>query len=137
LLAAGNALAGAGLDVYEDQFLFGADNVYSVQAMTMRALSAHQTDIDSAELETFDSGVRALLDHQSICTPGNILELVRASIDNGDFVARKRDGEGEGGTSGEGGNGEEGFAPQSESEQAPASTDTNRNAIPLSLPPVG
>lgn len=96
LLAAGNALATAGLDIYEDQFLFGAENVHQVQAMTMRALSAHQADIFAADLDNFDAGVRSLLDHQAICTPGYILELVRLSIAAGDFRPRQPTGQGPG-----------------------------------------
>lgn len=87
LLAAGNALATAGLNVYEDQFLFGAENVTSVEQMTMRALATHERAILKS-VSSFDVGVRRLIDHQSICLPGNILELVRQSIDNGDFRAR-------------------------------------------------
>lgn len=89
LLAAGNALATAGLDIYEDQFLFGAENVTSVEQMTMRALAAHEQAILSSEIPSFNVGVRRLIDHQSICLPGNILDLVRQSIDDGDFRARK------------------------------------------------
>lgn len=122
LLAAGNALATAGLNIYEDQFLFGAENVYSVQALTMRALSAHQSDIQSADPSTFDAGVRVLLDHQSICTPGNILELVRAAIDNGDFRPRDRD---------DGGNQNNGIQNVDENEGQRES-----NTIELSLPRV-
>lgn len=94
LLAVGTAAANSGIDIYEDQFLFGADNVYSVRDMTLRALKAHQDDIEDAvksgRLTTFDKAARTLVDHQNICTPGNILELVRASIDAGTFRARAR-----------------------------------------------
>lgn len=94
LLAVGTAAANSGIDIYEDQFLFGAENVYSVRDMTLRALKAHQDDIVSAveagRLTAFDEAARALVDHQNICTPGNILELVRASIDSGTFRARSQ-----------------------------------------------
>jgi hypothetical protein len=96
LLAVGNTLVNAGIDIYEDQFLFGADNIYSVRNMTLRALSAHQDAIEQASkegrLDSFDAATRALVDHQNICTPGNILELVKASIDNGTFRARTSQG---------------------------------------------
>lgn len=94
LLAVGNSAVNAGIDVYEDQFLFGADNVFAVRNMTLRALVAHQDSIRAAieqdSITSFDGATRALLDHQNICTPGNILELVRASIDGGTFRARER-----------------------------------------------
>lgn len=123
LLAAGNALAGAGLEIYEDQFLFGADNVYSVQALTMRALSAHQADIQKSDPSNFDAGVRMLLDHQSICTPGNILELVRAAIDKGDFRARQAPSGGD--------------QPATQVQTGGGEEATGEDAaIPLTLPPV-
>lgn len=123
LLAVGNTAANSGIDIYEDQFLFGADNVYSVRDMTLRALAAHQEAIEDAveagTLTTFDEAARALVDHQNICTPGNILELVRASIDAGTFRARARTPAG--GEEAEGG----------------GETPPSDGIIQLSQPPVG
>lgn len=90
LLTAGTVLGTAVLDLYEEQFLFDADNVDSVRGMTMRALRASEIQITEADITTFDRAVRALTDHQMTCTPGNILELVRQSIEDGDFRPRER-----------------------------------------------
>jgi len=89
LLTAGTVLTGAVLDLYEEQFLFDADNVDAVRGMTMRALRASEQQIGDADIQTFDRAVRALTDHQMTCTPGNILELVRKSIEDGDFRPRQ------------------------------------------------
>lgn len=131
LLAAGNALATAGLDIYEDQFLFGAENVTSVEAMTLRALAAHETDILNANLTSFNRGVRALLDHQNICTPGNILNLVQASIDAGNFRARRTsDDEIE--------NGEIPLTvpPVTDEDEVEERSSAQDGAIPLTAPPL-
>lgn len=90
LLTAGTVLGTAILDLYEEQFLFDADNVDSVRGMTMRALRASEAQITQANIENFDRAVRALTDHQMTCTPGNILELVRQSIEDGDFRPREK-----------------------------------------------
>jgi hypothetical protein len=104
LLAAGTTLARAGIDIYEEQFLFDADNIAAVRGLTIRALDSSQQEILARDLATFDVAVRQLTDHQNICTPANILLLVRAAIDTGEIAPRERGGtdqqQREGGASG-------------------------------------
>lgn len=92
LLAAGSTFANAGLKIYEEQFLFNADNINSVRGLTMRALDTHRTAILSDSALTFDTAIRQLTDHEMICTPASILDLSRAAIDTGTVKARKASG---------------------------------------------
>ena len=95
LLAAGSALAGAGIDIYEEQFLFDADNIDAVRGLTMRALDAHRTEVLARDPDAFDPAVRQLVDHQMICTPASILGLVRNAIDSGEIRARQQTADGD------------------------------------------
>jgi len=72
----------AGLELYESEFLFGADNVNAVRTLTMRALDEHGARI-LAENVGFYAAARHLIDHQMICTPANILELAQTAIREG------------------------------------------------------
>ena len=94
LLAAGSTFANAGLKIYEEQFLFNADNINSVRGLTMRALDTHRAAILAASPLTFDTAIRQLTDHEMICTPASILDLTRSAIDTGTVKARKPDGTG-------------------------------------------
>lgn len=89
LLAAGTTFANAGLRIYEEQFLFNADNISSVRGLTMRALDTHRTAIAATQGLTFDVAIRQLTDHEMICTPASILDLTREAIDKG--AVRPRD----------------------------------------------
>jgi hypothetical protein len=74
----------AGFEIYEQEFLFDSENVNAVRRLVMRALDAHSATALSGTVTGFNHGVRHLMDNQMICTPANILELVRASIAGGD-----------------------------------------------------
>ena len=83
LLAAGTTFANAGLRIYEEQFLFNADNISSVRGLTMRALDSHRSAITGNDGLTFDVAIRQLTDHEMICTPASILDLTRGAIATG------------------------------------------------------
>lgn len=68
------------LNAYEEQFLFGEDNVESVRGLTLDALSVHAKGVLDKEPDRFDQSVRHLADNQGICTPTHILALVRKGI---------------------------------------------------------
>jgi len=94
LLAAGSTFASASLKIYEEQFLFNADNINSVRGLTMRALDTHRTAVLSGSPLSFDTAIRQLTDHEMICTPASILDLTRAAIDTGTVKARRAGGTG-------------------------------------------
>ena len=89
LLAAGTTFADAGLKIFEEQFLFNADNINSVRGLTMRALDTHRNAISGTDGLNFDVAIRQLTDHEMICTPASILDLTREAIDTGAVRARE------------------------------------------------
>lgn len=77
----------AGFELYEQEFLFDTENVNAVRRLVMRALDAHSDAAMTRPITGFQHGVRHLTDNQMICTPANILELVRTSIAEGEVRA--------------------------------------------------
>jgi hypothetical protein len=80
----------AGFELYEREFLFDADNVNSVRQLVMRALDEHASTAMDSPIRGFNHAVRHMMDNQMICTPANILDLVRASIAGGQVTARSQ-----------------------------------------------
>ena len=73
------------IDVYSRNFLFGASNINSVRALTMRAMTAHRAstlDNENAAkaVWTFGSALRKIEEHQSICQSSAIRDLVLGAI---------------------------------------------------------
>lgn len=89
LLTAGTVLGGALIDIYEEQFLFDADNIYAVRSLTMQALDVHREEVVARGVPSFDVAVRQLADHQMICTPASILGLTRTAIQNEELEPRQ------------------------------------------------
>lgn len=87
-LSIATAFATSSLNVYEEQFLFNANNINAVRGLTMRALSTHRAQTITDNPTTFDQTIRSLTDHQMICTPASILEMTRAAIDAGTVSPR-------------------------------------------------
>lgn len=79
-----------GVDIYTRNFLFGSDNIESVRTMTMKALAAHSAaalpDHDTS-VWTFGGAAQVVTEHQMICTPASIRNLVLQAIKAGSFVA--------------------------------------------------
>ncbi|WP_152569465.1 MULTISPECIES: hypothetical protein [Sphingomonas] len=74
--------AASSLDIYDQRFLFGAENIGSVRTMTMTALSNHRRAVmDDAPTELVFA-INQLQDNEDLCTPPQILTLVRESIKN-------------------------------------------------------
>ncbi|MFB0875256.1 MULTISPECIES: hypothetical protein [unclassified Sphingobium] len=88
-IALGSAAAGATIDIYEEHFLFGADNIDAVRSLTMDALSEHRTAVLKTDPRTFDSVILHLTDHQALCRPVHILALSRDAIQAGRIAARE------------------------------------------------
>lgn len=88
----GISIAGVegGLSVYEEEFLFGAENIRSVEVLTMRDLDTHALEILNRG-SGFYQALRDLLDHQALCRPTAILELAQDAIRNGRIRTRIND----------------------------------------------
>lgn len=91
-LSIGSALVISSLDIYEEQFLFDADNINSVRQLTFRALAAHSKAVLDKKPKGFDKAVRHLISHQMLCTPASILELTQKAIEKGTVKPRVNDG---------------------------------------------
>lgn len=86
-LAIGSAAATSILDIYDEHFLFGTDNIDSVETMTLKALDAHSSLVTKQTNIRFETGMKHLIDNQGQCSPQSILTLARSSIKNSDIVA--------------------------------------------------
>lgn len=80
--------AASGLDIFEQRFLFDADNIDAVRQLVLRALSEHATNTLNAQTASFEQGAINVLDNQSICTPPHILTLTRGAIREGRLEPR-------------------------------------------------
>lgn len=86
------ATAYNGVDIYTRNFLFGSDNIESVRAMTMNALSAHRAATlpdDDKTVWTYWGAITVIQDHQELCTPASIKALVLDSISNSKIIPIK------------------------------------------------
>ena len=75
--------ANSGFKIYEERYLFGAENVNSVRRLVLAALtadSAQALETSDAKL-TYGQSVIHLINNQAICSPSNILEMVSDAID--------------------------------------------------------
>ncbi|QDZ08484.1 hypothetical protein FPZ24_14225 [Sphingomonas panacisoli] len=95
----------AGLNIYEQRFLFGAENMDGVRTLTLNTLADHrQGVIDDIKPQTFDEALLQLFDNEAICKAPHILTMVRAAIRNGQLENAPNWGkpdEGDGNGSGE------------------------------------
>lgn len=83
-LALGSAFTTSTLAIYDEHFLFGAENIDSVQKLTMRALVEHMSSArKSVEDQNFEQAVIHILDNYAVCTPQRILSMSRQAIANG------------------------------------------------------
>lgn len=70
------------LDIFDQRFLFGSDNITAVRRLVFRALDAHSTAALAATSLNFEQASGQILAYQHICTPPEILTLTRQSIQN-------------------------------------------------------
>lgn len=87
IVTLGTATALAGLDIYTQRFLFGAENVDAVRELTLNALSVHIAGVRQLQPRTYQSAVMHLFDNQAICTPRHIYILAREAIQNGQVTS--------------------------------------------------
>jgi hypothetical protein len=78
-----------GIDLYNKDFLFAAENIDAVKTLIMNAVSTHQalsqTQISGRAL-TYGEALVMLQDDQAYCMPPKIVPLVRAAIKSGQIV---------------------------------------------------
>lgn len=86
-IALGTSAAFSGIDIYAKNFLFSAENISAVRALTAKALVAHSDAVLISGPMTYESASVALLDNQQFCSPMSITALVREAIQKGEIVA--------------------------------------------------
>lgn len=79
-LSLASTAALAGLTVYEENFLFSAENIDDVRGLTKHAMSEYRTAVLNLQGHTFDTSVDYTLEYHMICTPGKIKGLVKQAI---------------------------------------------------------
>lgn len=76
----------SGIDAYNSNFLFAAENVGVVRTLTIRAVQVHQNEwwqeIGDQPL-SYGRALDILVDNQSYCLPPKILQLVKGAINVG------------------------------------------------------
>ena len=86
-VAFGTAAAFAGLDIYNKNFLFAAENVSAVRDLIVRALDTHRQAAETITPATYESATTYVLDNQAICSHAKITALAREAIARGSIVA--------------------------------------------------
>ena len=83
--------ANEGFTIYEQQYLFGAENVGAVENLIVRALRTDaQTKLqEPAERMSWSMAMLHLRTNQQICDPHQIRELVRGAISTGSLRSRR------------------------------------------------
>ena len=78
-----------GMDVYNKNFLFNAENIDAVKTLVMNALATHKAesleDLGDKNL-TYGEVIVMLQENQAYCMPSKIVPLVRSAIKNGEIV---------------------------------------------------
>lgn len=85
-LALASGAATAVLNIYDEHFLFGSENIQVVQTMTLKALQAHSNAVLMQQNITFEDGTKALIDNQDQCSPQAILALARTAMRDANLV---------------------------------------------------
>lgn len=86
-LAIGSAASTAALDIYDQYFLFGAENIGAVKVMTLKAQDAHALKVFAQGDITFERAMQHLIDNQDQCSPQSILSLARTVLKSAKLTA--------------------------------------------------
>ena len=86
-LALGTSSAIAGLDVYTEHYLFGAENVNAVKSLMLEELATHSGKALTLDPANMEEAALQIYDNQDICTPAHIATSVRGAITKGTFSA--------------------------------------------------
>lgn len=89
-LALASGAATATLNIYDEHFLFGSDNIHAVQIMTLKALQAHSAAVLGQANVSFEEGTKALIDNQDQCSPQAILSLARTAMRDANLVGKNQ-----------------------------------------------
>lgn len=83
--------ASSGFKVYEERYLFSAENVNSVRRLILEALisNAGKSQEIGDDRLSFEQASISIIDNQVVCSPGNILELVSDAISAGKITSSK------------------------------------------------
>ena len=93
IIALGTGTAYNGVDIYTRNFLYGADNIASVNTLVLNALDAHRlstigaANADTSTSWTFGSALLQIEAHQAYCQSDKIRDLVLQAIKGGTVVA--------------------------------------------------
>ena len=82
--------ATSGVEIYEERFLFGAENVNSVRKLLDNALTVGAEEklaLPDSRLR-YTKSIEHIVSNQLICSPQNILDLVKVAIENGNVIPR-------------------------------------------------
>ncbi len=90
--------ATAGLNIYDQRFLFGSDNIDSVRDLVTRSMSTQANTALAKTGLNFESASAEILNSQTTCTPPAILRLTRSAIQAGQPAANRTDASGQGQT---------------------------------------
>ena len=92
-LSLGTIAASAGFRIYEQRYLFGAENVNSVRLLILKALADNALEASkTADTKlTYSQSVTHLLNNQAVCSPGHILQLVSEAIEAGEVESTTSD----------------------------------------------
>jgi len=93
-LAIGSAASTAALNIYDEHFLFGVENIGSVQVMALKSLDAHANKVFEQKDISFERAMQHLIDNQGQCSPQAILSLARSVIKNAPLEARNENEDG-------------------------------------------
>jgi hypothetical protein len=89
-LALATSAISAGFDIYEERFLFGAQNVNEVRTLILKNQLAHadQAMTEVRANPSYNQAIIHLLRNQMTCSPAEILEKVNEAIKAGSITAR-------------------------------------------------
>lgn len=81
-LTLATAAAGSSLDIFDQRFLFGSDNIDAVRTLVRRSQNTHADTALAVSDLNFEQASNEILAYQEICTPSRILTMTRQSIQN-------------------------------------------------------
>lgn len=79
-LSLASAATLSGLTIWEENFLFSADNIDDVRTLTNSAMSEYRFAVLGLSAHTFDTNVNYVIEYHMICTPGRIKGMVKQAI---------------------------------------------------------
>jgi len=91
--ALGTGALFSAVDIYTKDFLFSAENISSVETLTLNALAKHSSSVPVGDWLTYNDASIAILDNQKLCTVSKIASMAKDAIRNGKPNASTSDGD--------------------------------------------